>query len=287
MKSTLCYSVNLSLAATLASCHPAASPHAAGTGPATPATDRIISLDYCADQMLLGLVDKSRIAAVSPEVSSDPLFSAPLARGLPRVRPDVERILALRPTLVVRSYGGGPRMESALRRAGIRVFTLPYADDIPAIRRAITASGDALDARRAAARRLASFDAAVASADLAQGSLPTALYVTPGDVTTGPDSLTGRLFAAAGYTSYEQRPGWHRLPVERLVVEPPDLIVRAFYDSPTHRQDRWSSSNHAALRRSLAHVPSVELPGSEIACGNWLAGDALRRLVAARKQKSP
>lgn len=294
MKSTLYFSLYLAAATTLAACHPAApsptTPGAAGTGPdATP--DRIVSLDYCADQMLLGLVDRRRIAAVSRDVASDPLFSEPLARGLPRVRPDVERVLAMRPTLVVRSYGGGPRMEAALRRAGIPVFTLPYADDIPAIRRAITASGAALGAPDAAARRLSDLDAALAAAAAAKTTdhVPhrTALYVTPGDVTTGPDSLVGRLIATAGLSSYEPRPGWHRLPMEKLVSHSPDLVVRGFYDSPMHQQDRWSSSSHRLLRASLASVPQVSIPGSEIACGNWLAGNALRRLLRAKQELRP
>lgn len=274
------YCIHFTIALALTSCHPATPQTVAGRGE----NDRIVSLDYCADQMLLGLVDKSRIAAVSPEVASDPLFAEPLARGLPRVRPDVERVLALRPTLVVRSYGGGPRMESALRRAGIRVFNLPYADDLPAIRHAVTASGQALDAPEAANRRLAELDRVVSSA----AALPpppqplTALYVTPGDVTTGPDSLVGRLMLAAGFASYESRPGWHRLPVERLVAKPPALVVRGFYDSPAHRQDHWSASGHRVLAHSLAKSPAVDIAGSDIACGNWLAGRALERLLTAR-----
>ena len=280
MKSPLYLALYIALATTLSACNAAPTDHSAKTG-----SPRIVSLDYCADQMLLGLVPKSRIAAVSVDVRSDPLFAEPLSKGIPRVRPDVERVLALRPTLVIRSYGGGPRIEAALRRAGIPVFTLPYADDFDGIRQAITASGVALDAAPAAARRLAQFDAAIASATAASNTPPpTALYVTPGDVTTGPDSLVGRLIAAAGLTSYEQRSGWHRLPMEKLIDEKPDLVIRGFYDSPMHQQDRWSSSAHRVLRASIKSVPQVTVPGSEIACGNWLAGNALRRLSQAKRE---
>lgn len=283
------YPLHFAITLALTSCHPATTKPVAGPAQNDRPNDRIVSLDYCADQMVLGLVDKSRIAAVSHEVASDPLFSEPLARGLPRVRPDIERVLALRPTLVVRSYAGGPRMESALRRAGISVFTLPYADDLPAIRRAVNASGQALSAAAAASRRLAEFDRALSAAAAlpAPSQRPTALYVTPGDVTTGPDSLVGRLIFAAGYTSYDQRPGWHRLPVERLVTQKPALVVRGFYDSLTHHQDNWSASGHRVLAQSLANTESVDVAGSDIACGNWLAGRALERMVAARVRDNP
>lgn len=264
------------MVAGLTSCHPAAPANRSAAGKPDRLTDRIVSIDYCADQMLLGLVDRSRIAAVSVDVESDPDFSAPLAGGLPRVRADVERVLALRPTLVVRSYGGGPRMESALKRAGIRVFTLPYSDTLPAIRSAIRASGNALAVPGAASRRIAQLDSAIPT--IVSSSKGTALYITPGDVTTGPDSLIAGIMQAAGYASYEQRPGWHRLPVEQLVATPPNLVVRGFFDSPAHRQDRWSSSGHTVLTSALAGVRHVDVPGSEIACGNWLVGNAIRRL---------
>lgn len=283
------YPIHFGILLALTSCHPATPEPVAGTGQNDRANDRIVSLDYCADQMLLGLVEKSRIAAVSHEVASDPLFSEPLARGLPRVRPDIERVLALRPTLVVRSYGGGPRMEQALRRAGIPVFTLPYADDFPSIRRGVTASGKALNAAAAANRRLTEFDRALsAAAALPPPTQPlTALYVTPGDVTTGPDSLVGRLMLAAGFASYEPRPGWHRLPVERLIAQQPGLVVRGFYDSPAHRQDNWSASGHHVLAQVLAKAPSIDIAGSDVACGNWLVGRALERLTAIRVRSDP
>lgn len=270
------------IAAGLASCHPAAQPQAMTASPG----NRIVSIDYCADQMLLGLVPKARIAAVSVDADSDPLFAAPRAIGLPRVRADVERVLAYRPSLVIRSYGGGPRMEAALRRAGIPVFTLPYADDIASVRATISASGAALNAHAAADRRLAELDAALSSADASVRPI-SALYVTPGDVTTGPDSLVAKAMAAAGLVSYDQRPGWHRLPVERLLAQPPRLVVRGFFDSAAHRQDHWSSSSHHALRRALANVPQVDVPGSEIACGNWLLGQAVRRMAAQRQAIQP
>ncbi len=242
--------------------------------------ERIISLDYCADQMLLGLVPKSRIAAVSVDVASDPAFSAPLAGSLPRVRPDVERVLALRPSLVIRSYGGGPRMEAALKAAGVRVFTLPYADDLAAVRSGILASGEALGAEGKAAERVTALDATLSAARTStHAPRGTALYVTPGAVTTGPGSLVAAVMAAAGYSSYEQRPGWHSLPIERLIARQPSVVLRSFYESAAHRQDRWSPAGHSALARALGHTPSVTVPGSDLACGNWLVGHAVARLA--------
>jgi iron complex transport system substrate-binding protein len=259
---------------TLTACAPVASP-------AQP--ERIVSIDYCADQMVLGLVERERIAAVSVDVASDPAFSLPRADGLPRVRAEVERVLAMRPTLVVRSYGGGPRFATAMERAGVPVFTLPYAATLDDVDDVMAAAGQRLGAQAMASRRRDALAVALTDARQRAGSNGTALYVTPGDVTTGPGSMIAELVGVAGYRSYENKTGWHRLPVERLLADPPDLVVRGFFETAAHRQDRWASSGHAALRRAVADVPMVDIPGSELSCGNWLIGHAATRIAAVRR----
>ena len=262
------------LALTLTACVPVASP-------AQP--ERIVSIDYCADQMVLGLVTRERIAAVSVDVASDPAFSLPRAHGLPRVRAEVERVLAMRPTLVVRSYGGGPRFAAAMERAGVPVFTLPYSAKLDNVDDVMAAAGERLGAQAMASRRRDALAAALAAARDGADSGGTALYVTPGDVTTGPGSLIAELVGVAGYQPYEDKAGWHRLPVERLLADPPDLVVRGFFETAAHRQDHWTSSSHAALRRAVADVPTVEVPGSELSCGNWLIGQAVTRVATVRR----
>ncbi|MEQ1509039.1 MAG: ABC transporter substrate-binding protein [Sphingopyxis sp.] len=243
--------------------------------------ERIISIDYCADQMLLGLVARGRIAAVSIEADNDSAYAAPLARGLPRVRADAESILALRPTMVVRSYAGGPRLEAALARAGVRVHTLPYVTTLNDVDAAMTSSGRALHAERAAAERLGAWRRSLARARAQPRGRGTALYMTPGDVTSGPGSFVAQLIDAAGYASYDTRPGWNRLPVEAIAAHPPSIVMRAFFDSKANEQDHWSSARHRVLGRALAERPSVDITGGEIACGNWLSGRALDRLSNA------
>ncbi len=258
--------------------------------PLPPAVDdgeRIVSIDYCADQMLLGMVQTNRIAAVSRDVASDPDFSLKRVRGIPRVRPEIEAVLALRPTLVVRSYGGGPRFAEAMESAGVRVFTLPYAASFADIDASLAKAGRALDAEQRATtlRRELQETLTEARQLSARGAPGKALYVTPGDVTTGPGSLIADLLALAGYTSVETQPGWHRLPLEQLTRTKPDIIVRAFFESPNHRQDRWSSAEHRALAEAVRDVPQVTVSGSELACGNWRVGDALQRIATARKDR--
>ncbi len=269
----------MALACALTGCVPVAD---AGNGTRI---DRIVSIDYCADQMLLGLVERGRIAAVSSQADSDPGFAAALAAGLPHVRADVERILALRPTLVVRSTAGGPRLEEALKSAGIAVFTLPYPASLDDVDDVMMASGRALGAQASAARKVDAWQASLARARSLPRSDLRALYMTPGDVTTGPDSFVSQLIAAAGYRAYDQRSGWNRLPIEGIAAHPPAIVVRGFFDSTAYQQDRWSSAQHDVLASALRHSQQISITGSQLACNNWLAGLALDQLVAAWRRR--
>jgi iron complex transport system substrate-binding protein len=259
-----------------------------GTGPAgyhpvsSTSTDRIVSIDYCADQMVLGLAAPERVAAVSHEAAADPLFAGRLAVDMPRVRADAEAILALRPTLVVRSYAGGARLEAMLQRAGVRVFTLPYADSLDAVRAGVLASGEALDARPAAEARVRQFDQEVARVDPVGG---LALYTTPGDFSAGPDTLIGEMIHRSGWINAERRAGWHRLDAERLIANPPQLVIRAFGESKAHRTDNWSRSDHAALRNAFANSAGIAIPGSWVACGNWRIGHAVTQLRGMTRRR--
>ncbi len=253
--------------------------------PSPPAPLRgVVSLDYCADQMVLGLVPRSDIRAVSPEADSDASFSARRAQGIARVRPSLEEIAALRPRYAVRMYGGTPGIDRQLAALGITVVQLNFATKLADIAPELQRIGVALDAAPHAARLRQDFRAKVAAAQkTVPNRPPSLLYITPGDVTTGPDSFVGEVIRAAGFRPIRKEAGWGSIPVEAMVRRPPDAVLRAFFDSPRYRQDRWSSSAHPRLQRLLAGVPTATVPGSALGCGNWLAGDAIAALTELRQ----
>lgn len=258
----------------------------AGCQPRAPLADRhgVVSIDYCADQMAIGLLPRGQIRAVSFEADSDVSFSGPRAVGIAQLRPTLEDIVALRPAIVVRAYGGDTRLAGQLEKLGIRVVQLGYAATMADVRTDVLRVGGELGAEAQARALIARFDADLANAPPAPTERPRALYVTPGDVTTGPGSLVAEVIGAAGFTPYRERPGWGSLPLEEMVRRPPDLMFRAFFDSSRYQQDRWTSSRHPIVARTARNAIDVEVPGAWLACGNWLAGHAVARLAAARKE---
>lgn len=242
---------------------------------------RIVSLDYCADQYVLKLVPRGRILALSSDATRDFSYLRDQAQGLRQVPPRAEDVLALRPDLVVRSYGGGPGIEAMLKRTGIPVVQLGYADDVPGVRAVLADAARALDEPARGAAVLAEFDARLARLRATPGT-STALYVTPGGVTGGPGTMIDSMLRTAGYHNFETRPGWHPLPLETLAYRHPDLIVAARFGAEGTNTDRWSAARNPVARGAFAHVPQVKIDGATTACGGWFILDAVEAIAQKR-----
>ena len=244
--------------------------------PAPETPQRIVSLDYCADQFVLRFVEAERIAAISPEATGAFSYMREAAAGHPIVRPTVEDALLLKPDLIVRSYGGGANAEAAFARAGVPVVTLGWAGTVQ----------DALDLTRRTAAALGAREAGEAVAAEAEVRLAelartargrSALYMTPGGVTTGPGSLVHELLEAGGFDNYVDAPGWRPLPLERLAGETPDALVTASFDGAPYR----SEARHPIARRLADTAPVIALDGAWTACGGWFLIEAVEALAAA------
>ena len=241
---------------------------------------RIVSLDFCADQYVLKFVERDRILAVSPDAEREFSYMRDAAAGLPTVRPVAEDVLILQPDLVVRSYGGGPRASVLFERAGVPVYDVPWGQEIEEI----------LEVTRETARALGSAEQGLAVADEMQVRLTSlrarasgmnVLYMTPTGVTSGPGSLIHEMIGAAGLENFQAQPGWWPIPLERLAYERPDLVAVAFYESLADHPHAWSAIRHPVARAQLEHETVIPIEGAWTACGAWFLMDAVESLARA------
>lgn len=262
-----------------------------GGGPAGTAPQRIVSLDYCADQYVLKFAEPGQIRAVSPDAAAPYSYMRDTARGLPRVRPVAEDVLAMKPDLIVRSYGGGPRATTLFERAGIPVLEVGWTsnlDDVASNTQRLAAALGAPEEGERLAAHLRDRLEAVEDAS-PPGPAPSVLYMTPGGVTSGPGSLVHEVLETAGLKNFQNEPGWRSLPLERLAREQPDLVARAEFNRGKGDLHRWSAARHPIARQQIETRPTVSFPGAWTACGGWFLADAVEALAeeAARQAASP
>jgi len=237
-----------------------------------------VSIDYCADQFVLQLLPSSDILAVSPDAQKQFSYMRDRAQGIPQVRPFAEDVLALQPDLIVRLYGGGARAAEFFERAGVPIVQLPFVNDIEGIRQSIMIVAEQLGAVENGRALVRQMDGRL-NALKQKHSGRSVLYMTPTGVTSGPGTLIHEMLTAAGLQNFEQRPGWHDLPLERLAYEAPDVVAASFFDSYTNHAALWSAMRHPIAREQMLGLPTAMLEGSWTSCGGWFLLDAIEALV--------
>ncbi|MGI9203822.1 MAG: ABC transporter substrate-binding protein [Woeseiaceae bacterium] len=245
---------------------------------------RVVSLDYCADQFVLKLLPRDRILAVSPDAAEGFSYMRDAAAGVRRIRPLAEDVLAIKPDLVVRSYGGGPHATSFFERAGIPVLQIPYAGDFDDIRQSIVTIATRFhvpDLGNAIVQDMNDRLGVIRG----ETTKKRVLYMTSGGATSGPGTLVHEMLLAAGLSNYEQRPGWHSIPLEQLAYDRPDAVAAAYFDENVDKAALWSSMRHPLAQRQLRELPTVVLEGAWTSCGGWFLVDAVEALALTRTDR--
>lgn len=250
------------------------------------APKRIVSLNLCSDQILLDLVPRERIAALS-FLAPDPTMSVEpqRAEGLPIVRGEAEEVLALNPDLVLTGAYSTPATQDLLRRLGVPVVAVPLASSFAEIRDVVRVIAKAAGEEARGEDMIRIFDARLAEARAPEGATPpTALAYQVNSLASGPGSLLDEMLTAAGFRNYTAGralgPGG-RLPLETMVMDPPDVLV--FANAPDDfRTVLGDNLRHPAVRFVTDHRRSMHLPMPLWLCGTQHTAEAVARLAAVR-----
>ena len=249
---------------------------------------RIVSLNLCADEIVLDLVGRERIAAVS-HLAADPLVSAVADRaaGLPSTRGEAESVLALEPDLVLAGLFTTPATLDLLQRLGRRVVRVATASDIMEIRSAIRSVATAVEEAERGEALIRTFDARLAASARGAGRVrPSALVYQVNGLSAGPGSLADALIAAAGLANHAARVGLGSggaLPLELLAAKPPDLVILSG-PADEYRTVVAENLRHPALAAVLREHASVIVPWRLWLCGTHHAAEAVERMAEARRR---
>lgn len=243
---------------------------------------RIVSLDYCADQFVLALADRAQIAALSRGSRRDDSFYRVRAAGVRQTRGTLEEVLALRPDLVVRSWGGPWNAEAVYARFGVPVLQVGDAPDFEAARADLLDAARVIGSSERGAALAADLDARLARLRAAAPvEPPLVMYLSVGGAVAGGGTMMDAVIRAAGGRNVRTDASWAVLPLERMLQTPPALIALGFFEHGRARMNAWSPARHPALQRALRQARTVSLPADTISCEAWYAIGAAERIAAA------
>lgn len=242
---------------------------------------RIMALDQCADQYVLALAPDADLA-LSPRADDPDAWLRQQAVGHKRLRPTLEAAVGFQPDVVVRYWGGEPRLLSALAQRGVKVVTIDDAVDLEGVRRNIRTV--AQDLGRAERGRVLErqMDAKLAKAASVprKTEAPGAVYLTSGGFTAGPGTLMDAMMRAAGFRNLTAAPGFAALSVERIAMNPPVRFVLGFFDQL--RADLRGPGRHPVVARAAEGRTAARLPAATLTCPAWFAADAVEMMAKGR-----
>lgn len=262
----------------------------AGAAGAAAKPERIVSVNVCADQLVLMLAERRRIASLS-RLAADPEVSAMsrAASGLPRNHGQAEEILPLDPDVVVAGAFSARAAASLLRRLGYRVVEVPVATALDDVARNVALVAEAVGEAAKGRALIREFEAEIAAvrrrADPGSPAPLAALYWANG-YGSGPGTLANALVEAAGFRTLGRRlgiAGTGILPLETLVAAAPDVLILGRLRGGAALAG--AALDHPALARGLAGAARAALPDKLWLCGTPPAAvSILRRLARLRAE---
>ena len=199
----------------------------------------IISLDLCTDWMLIKYARSNQRVIYSPLLYQNPPYWVP--QHLAVHNGSLEQLLQLKPDMILSGEFNALILRKRLQQLGINVITLPMPTTLEQIAdyshsfKSVVAVNDALEQ-----------DLIVPEYRQKNLSL---LLVGSNGIGTGRATLEHEVLSNAGYDNYLTSQGFVALDLEKLLLQPPDVII-----STSQYADTPSLANlfvqHKAISRS-------------------------------------
>ncbi len=249
---------------------------------------RIVSLNVCTDQILIDLVPRARIAAVT-HLATDPLSAAHPERaiGLPTTRGAAEDVLAVDPDLVIAGQYSTSATVALLRRVGRRVESVEQPSTLAGVRDLIRTMARHVEEPSAGETLVDIMDRRIAAAttgvrDRPLAARPTAIVYQVNNYVSNTGGLIDEALFLAGYRNGAAglriaRNG--QVGLEALASNPPDVLVLAS-GPDTYRTAVADNLRHPVLSRLAATRPVAVVPWPLWLCGTHHIAEAVEMLSA-------
>jgi iron complex transport system substrate-binding protein len=239
---------------------------------------RIVSLNLCADQLVLALADRGQIAGLT-RYAGDPHMSAAAqaSRGLPILRGSAEEIVAIDPDLVIGMPARRSPAIAVLKAHKYPSLDVKSSDGYDAIRRSIREVAVAVGHPERGAALVAAMDHDLASLPRVHRPVVAAYYQRRGYL-TGTGTLMDDLMRRVGVTNLAaklKRPALSQISLEEMAAARPGYLV---VDTATDKVvDEGTAMMHHPV---LAGIPRIGIPQAWTVCGGPAYVKAAHALAA-------
>ena len=227
---------------------------------------RIVSLNLCADQLVLALADRSQIAGLTGNATNVEMSAeAARARGLRLLGTSAEEILEIDPDLIVGLPARRHVAIAALRKQDYRMLDLESAETLEQIFASIRRTAAAVGHPQRGEALIARMNRELAQIPKA-GSGKVAAYYQRRGFMTGTDTLIDELMGRMGLVNLARKlgkPPLSHVSLEEMVAARPDYLI---VESAT---DRVADLGTEMLHHPALHgIPRISIPQAWTVCGS-------------------
>jgi iron complex transport system substrate-binding protein len=248
---------------------------------------RLVSMNVCADQLLLTLADPEQILGLSRFARDGWQSQAGDISRYPVLSGGAEDVLLINPDIVVASAFDKRATRELLKAKGLRLAELAVPRTLDEARQQIREAGDITGHPERAAVEIARLDAALARARRTVSERHyRVLPLSRRGWVAGSDSFVGSLLGEIGLRSAAGDLGFSFggfASLEAIVNLRPDFIVVS-QAGDTARDDGQAFLLHPALERFYPPEKRIVIPERMTECGGVLLADALDALAAELKR---
>lgn len=267
-----------------------------GAGASQPAPS-VLSINLCADQMVMLLAEPSQIKALSM-LSHDKAgsFYHQEAKDYPRADARAEDILPRKPDMVLTGPYTPRHTLALLAELELEVKSLEIANSVEAMLENIRLVGEFLQQQEKAESVINSLKSDLANIETrrlelddamhkASKSRPKAAVYDANGYTVGAASMRGSIMSLAGWHNVASDKGieaYGVISLEDLIHLAPDALIESPYSEGTYSRGQVLTE-HPALRQSGLDPLILSLPSNQTICaGPWSVG-LVEKLLDARQ----
>ena len=250
---------------------------------------RVVSINLCADQLLVALADPGQIAALSPLVRDRHLsYVADTARTIPVHRGSAEDIVKTRADLVLIGPYDNRYLRAFIADKGVPVLTLGHWTSLAQGRDEIRKLADALGTTERGAELIAAIDTALAETKNVAPQGRSVVMLHRRGYVSGTDGISAEVAASIGLKDAAPALGLPQggfVPLEKLIAAKPDFIVVS--DARAKAEDQGTALlQHPALATLYPAKKRIVLPDRLTICGGPATPELIKTFGAEVRAKA-
>lgn len=244
---------------------------------------KAMSINACADQLLLALADPEQIVSLS-YYASDKLSSAKAEQAelFPRNYMSAEEVLAADPDILFSSSFEKPAINKVTKALNIRTYYFGVPANTQEAMKLVSSAGEAL-MQEDRAKKLN--EEILEAIEPVNAKPISAIIYFQGGYSAGANTLIDEIMTGAGFYNMARDFGvgnWGRIDIEQIIDNPPELLIIADTFSNGALQER--SLRHKSLYHRGLGIKFAHFPNHYSYCGGPVTIDMAKHLKRIRSE---